>query len=61
MSQASPSVPTSFARGRHVPPLCRQQQHLVLVSENHKINIEISIILKRAIFWAVTPYSVVKV
>ncbi|XP_023716827.1 nucleoprotein TPR isoform X2 [Cryptotermes secundus] len=30
MSQASPSVPTGFARGRHVPPLCRQQQHLVL-------------------------------
>lgn len=36
MSQASPSVPTSFARGRHVPPLCRQQQHLVLVSQDHK-------------------------
>ena len=36
MSQASPSVPSSSARGRHVPPHCRQQQHLVLVSESHK-------------------------
>lgn len=33
MSHASPSVPSSFTRGRHVPPLCRQQQHLVLVSK----------------------------
>lgn len=30
MSQASPSVPSSSARGRHVSPHCRQQQHLVL-------------------------------
>jgi hypothetical protein len=36
MSQASPSVPSSFVRGRHVPPLCRQQQHLVLVSQSHE-------------------------
>lgn len=35
MSQASPSVPSSSARGRHVSPHCRQQQHLVLVSERH--------------------------
>jgi hypothetical protein len=51
VSQAAPSVPSSFARGRHVPPLSRQQQHLVLVSQDHKISIEISIILKRTIFW----------
>ena len=35
MSQASHSVPSSSARGRHVSPHCRQQQHLVLVSESH--------------------------
>ena len=37
MSQASPSVPSSSARGRHASLHCRQQQHLVLVSESHNV------------------------
>ena len=45
MSQASPSVPSSSGRGRHISPHCRQQQHLVLVSESHKIDLESSVVM----------------
>ncbi|PSN32802.1 Nucleoprotein TPR [Blattella germanica] len=31
-SQASPSIASSFTRGRHIPPLCSRQQQLLLVS-----------------------------
>ena len=32
-SQASPSIASSFTRGRHIPPLCsNRQQQLLLVS-----------------------------